>query len=369
MANKRKALILFGGQSGEHEVSIVSATQVKQALDPARYDLALIGITKAGVWVHFPADRPLTTLDDPSQDFPIAQLPAGSTGQTDLDSAGGDRDGLRLTADVVLPILHGPHGEDGTVQGLLELTGLPYVGCGVLASAVAMDKVTAKILFAAAGIPVVAGEFVTSAELSGSGRVATLERLEQALSYPMFVKPSNLGSSVGVSKAADRLALERALDVAARYDRRILVETAVEAAREIEVAVLGNEAVRVSVPGEIIPDREFYDYDSKYADSSTSQAVIPADLSPTLIQLIQCLAERAYRAIDGAGMARVDFLLNGKTGELFINEINTIPGFTPISMYPKLWEASGVSYRELLDRLIELAIERATVKRSMQKSR
>lgn len=360
--SKRRVLLLFGGQSGEHEVSVVSATHVQRALDPARYDVTAVGIAKDGAWVNLPSGAPLMSLDDPTQAFQPARI---GTGSGALSVSGSDQQPV----DVVLPILHGPKGEDGTVQGLLELTGIPYVGCGVLASAVAMDKITAKRVFRDAGIPVVPGELVLSSRLGTDERVAVLDRLEEAFMYPMFVKPSNLGSSVGVSKAVNREQLAAALEMAAGYDRRILVEPAVAHAREIEVAILGNDSVRVSVPGEIIPDREFYDYESKYADSSTSEPIIPARLPDQILATICEYAELAFRSIDGAGMARVDFLVNGETNEIFLNEINTIPGFTPISMYAKLWEASGMSYGQLLDELIRLAIERATDKQHLKTSR
>lgn len=358
---KRRVLLLFGGQSGEHEVSIVSATHVQRALDPAKYAIETVGITKEGSWVTIPTGEPLVSLDDPTRTFSPALLGDGS-GELQLSTAD------RAPIDVVLPILHGPKGEDGTVQGLLELTGLPYVGCGVLASAVAMDKVTTKHVLHDSGLPVVPGTLVLASEFEADPS-GIIERIESHSAYPLFVKPVNLGSSVGVSKAHHRTELERALALARRYDRRLLVEPAVLQAREIEVAVMGNDEVRVSVPGEIVPDREFYDYDSKYADSSTSEPIIPADLPPELLATIRAYAERAFRAIDGAGMARVDFLVNGETLELFVNEINTIPGFTPISMYAKLWEASGVSYAELLDELIRLALDRAVTKRRLQTHR
>jgi len=360
--NKRRVVILFGGRSGEHEVSIVSASQVRQALDPETNDVALIGITKTGEWVQFPTNEPLQSLDDSSKQFRQALIGPSQTGDQQLSMEANS------PIDIVIPVLHGPYGEDGTVQGLLELAGLPYVGCGVLASATAMDKAVSKRLLHDVGIPVVAGQLVLATQLTDE-REAVLDRLERTLQYPMFVKPANLGSSVGVTKAADREGLTTSLAVAAGYDRRILVESAVPNAREIEVAVLGNDDVRVSVPGEIIPDREFYDYESKYGDESGSQAVIPADLAPEMIEKIQDYAERAFRAIDGAGLARVDFLLNSQTGELFVNEINTFPGFTPISMYPKLWEASGISYGELLNELIRLGQERSRQKQLLKTSR
>lgn len=355
MTNKLRVLLLFGGQSGEHEVSIVSATHVKKALDLNKYDIQAVGITKRGEWFKFPETLPLTALDDPSNQFKPALLMAGPS-----DKKYALKESLG-PIDVVIPILHGPMGEDGTVQGFLELTGLPYVGCGVLASAVAMDKVTTKRILRDVGIKVVNDQLILSAQLILE-REPTLERIEHKLAYPMFVKPSNLGSSVGVSKANNRTELAIALNEAAKYDRRILVEEAVPNTREIEVAVLGNYNIQVSIPGEVVPDREFYDYDSKYSSESKSELKIPAQLSSTQMTEIQTMAEKAFRAIDGAGMSRVDFLINEETGEIFLNEINTIPGFTPISMYPKLWEASGISYSQLLDKLIELALERSKEK-------
>lgn len=268
--------------------------------------------------------------------------------------------------DVVFPVLHGPYGEDGTVQGLLELAGLPYVGAQVTASAVAMDKVIFKDIMRAHGIPVVE-HVVVKRRAWGSQPEDLLDRIEQQFSYPVFTKPANLGSSVGVAKCRDRSELRAGLDDAARYDRKILVEPAVPAAREIEVSVLGNDDPMASIAGEIIPSREFYSYEAKYLDEGddASQLLIPAPLSVAMMQRVQDLAVRAYRAIDCAGMARVDFLLSadepagaGGRDQLYVNEMNTIPGFTKISMYPKLWEASGVPYPELIDRLIELALER-----------
>ena len=360
-AKKLRVLIVFGGQSGEHEVSIVSATHVKKALSLEKYDVEVVGITKDGCWVNFPADKDLSELDDASQQFSPVQLPSGPSTVDDQSNVFG-------SVDVVLPILHGPHGEDGTVQGLLELICVPYVGCGVLASAAAMDKVIAKQLFRAVGVPVVPGHLILASNLK-IDRNAAMEILEEKFSFPMFVKPVNLGSSVGISKAHNHDELEHALETAAQYDRRILVEPAVANARELEVAVLGNDDPKVSVVGEIVPDREFYDYESKYSNDSTSEPVIPAHLSEVQSEEIRSLAEKAYRVIDGAGLARVDFLMNGETGEFFVNEVNTLPGFTPISMYPKLWESSGISYAELLDQLILLAIERAEVKRVLRTSK
>jgi D-alanine-D-alanine ligase len=258
--------------------------------------------------------------------------------------------------DVVFPVLHGPHGEDGTVQGLLELAGLPYVGCGVLASSLAMDKIACKQLLSSQGIPVV--PFV--AVLRSAWQAApnnVISQVEEALGYPVFVKPANLGSSIGVSKASDRADLIRATDQAARYDRRILVEHAVDKPREIECAVLGNDKPIASMPGEIVPSNDFYDYAAKYIDGKSALR-IPAPIAPAVADQVRKLAVQAFKAIDGAGLARVDFLLSDTTGELYLNELNTLPGFTTISMYPKLWEATGIAYDELVERLIELARER-----------
>jgi D-alanine-D-alanine ligase len=257
--------------------------------------------------------------------------------------------------DVIFPVLHGPYGEDGTVQGLLELTGLPYVGAGVTASAVGMDKAIAKDIFHTHGLPVLAYQIILrKAWEADPGEVIT--QCEASLRYPMFTKPVNLGSSVGISKAHNRDELAAGLDEAARYDRKLLVEQGIEA-REIEVSVLGNDEPIASVPGEIIPSREFYSYAAKYIDE-TSDLLIPAPISEEQAQRVRVLAVEAYKAIDCAGMARVDFLMDKGTGEIWLNEVNTIPGFTPISMYPKLWEATGISYAELIDRLIQLALER-----------
>jgi D-alanine-D-alanine ligase len=258
--------------------------------------------------------------------------------------------------DVIFPVLHGPYGEDGTVQGLLEMANLPYVGCGVLASACAMDKVVAKQLFAGAGLPQVKHALVLRNEWRSEPDTA-VEAVEAALSYPLFVKPANLGSSVGVSKARDRAQLVEAITFAATFDRKVLVEAAVPNAREIEVSVLGNLKPLASVPGEIVPGNEFYDYDAKYIDDN-SQLLIPARLDPGTVCLVQDYAIRAFEAVDGEGLARVDFLLDGHSGAVYLNELNTMPGFTRISMYPKLWEASGIGYPELVDRLVQLAIAR-----------
>jgi D-alanine-D-alanine ligase len=258
--------------------------------------------------------------------------------------------------DIIFPVLHGPYGEDGTVQGLLELANLPYVGCGVLASACAMDKVVAKKLFAMAGLPQ-AGYEVVARQRWRAEPDRALDQVEAALGYPVFVKPANLGSSVGISKARSRVELAAALEEAARYDRKLLVEEAVANTREIEVSVLGNETPVASVPGEIVPGNEFYDYNAKYVDDS-STLLIPAALDEATVRLVQGYAIAAFRALDCEGLARVDFLMDGKSGAVFVNEVNTMPGFTRISMYPKLWEASGIAYPELVDRLVRLGLAR-----------
>jgi D-alanine-D-alanine ligase len=374
--------VLYGGRSGEHEVSLASAAAVFANLDRARYEPIAIRIEKDGKWAI--AERPPTTMsagevieqarldsNRPSRANREVHLVAHPSENTILsidrsrDSEGGALvTGLNL--DVIFPVLHGPYGEDGTIQGLLELANVPYVGAGVLASSVGMDKGMMKVVFAASGLPVCPYAVVRRRDWI-ENRSETLARLEAELGYPVFVKPANLGSSVGISKAKERTSLAEAMDLAASFDRRIVVEAAVPEAREIECAVLGNDDPEASVPGEVIPSREFYDYEAKYLDEG-SQTVIPADLPPALVEKVRRLSIEAFRAIDGAGMARVDFLLSRRDGSLFVNEVNTIPGFTTISMYSKMWEASGLAYADLLDRLIALAIERHTAKQQLRTS-
>lgn len=355
-------MVMFGGRSGEHEVSLASARSVMSVLDPARYEILPVGITREGAWIvgpdvlaalqheDFTDTRPVSLLPDPTRRGLWEILPLDAT---------ATRLQLLSRVDVVFPVLHGTFGEDGTVQGLLELADVPYVGCGALASAVAMDKILFKDVCRAHGLPLVPYVGVNRRRWEREPQ-AVIAEIEAALTYPMFSKPANLGSSVGISKCRDRAALVAGLHEAARYDRRILVEQAVPAAREIEVSVLGNDAPSASVPGEIIPSREFYDYAAKYLDEGehASQLLIPAPISETLAAEARELALRAFRAIDGAGMARADFLLDGERGRLYLNELNTIPGFTKISMYPKLWEATGIPYPRLVSWLIDLALER-----------
>ncbi len=363
MSERLKVAVLFGGRSGEHEVSLASARSVMGALDPEHFEVLPVGITREGAWL-VGAD-PLAALE--SEEFdgtkPVAILPDPTRKGLNALQRREENEGVQLAllsrVDVVFPVLHGTFGEDGTVQGLLELANVPYVGAGVLASAVAMDKVLFKQVCSAAGLPIPDYAFCTRRRWEREPEVV-LDEIERRLDYPVFTKPANLGSSVGITKCHDREELRQGLDEAARYDRRLLIEAAVPHAREIEVSVLGNEAPMASVPGEIIPSREFYDYVAKYLDDGqeASELLIPAPLDGEATERIREMAVRAYQVIDGAGMARVDFLVNGETDEVLLNEINTIPGFTKISMYPKLWAASGVPYRRLLSWLVDLALER-----------
>lgn len=341
--------VLFGGRSGEHEVSLASAASVIRGLDPDKYEAVPIGISKDGHWLIgqgaakmlpevIKGGRRVMLTADPTE---AALMP--------LDRGAGAQ---RL--DVIFPVLHGTFGEDGTIQGMLDLAGLPYVGAGVLGSAIGMDKDVAKRLCQAAGIPVVPWVAVNRWHWE-KDPPAVKSDIEEKFSYPVFVKPATLGSSVGMTKVHDAEELGPALDLACEFGMKILVEKAMTA-REIEVSVLGNHDPKASVPGEIIPHREFYDYTAKYLEDGT-RLLIPAELKPAQIQKIQSLAVEAFRVLELAGMARVDFFLEKKGNKLFLNEVNTIPGFTSISMYPKLWEASGISFRELIDKLIELAFE------------
>jgi D-alanine-D-alanine ligase len=358
MAEKLRVAVIFGGQSGEHEVSLVSAQGIMKAMDKERYEIIPIGITKAGRWLTSGEPMKLLQSGGPGVSAQVAEAEPETrelVPRSRRDLVPGTRETGFPQVDVVFPVLHGPYGEDGTVQGLLELADIPYVGAGVLGSALGMDKIAMKAVFRSHGLPVVEHVAFKRKDWEQDPE-AVMELIEKELGYPCFVKPANLGSSVGISKVHQRGELAPALALAARYDRRMLAERAVNA-REIEVSVLGNDEPIASLPGEIIPCREFYDYIAKYVDDR-SELIIPADLPPELTRRIQELAVAAFLAVDCAGMARVDFFLDKDTGELYVGELNTIPGFTPISMYPKLWEASGISYSELIDRLIELALER-----------
>ncbi len=361
MKRRIRVGVVFGGRSGEHEVSLASARSVMDAIDKKKYEVVPIGITKEGRWLA--SGDPMKALEsgDLSASGPAALLGDPSrSGLMRLEETKGSVEAARMgELDVVFPVLHGPYGEDGTVQGLLELAGVPYVGAGVVGSAVGMDKGIFKDVMLAHSLPVCDYVLVNRRDWEADPD-GVIERIEAELDYPMFTKPANLGSSVGISKCHDREGLVEGMADAARYDRRLIVEVAVAEAREIELSVLGNEDPIVSLPGEIVPSREFYSYESKYVDSGdqASGLLIPAPISAELTETVRRMAAQAYKAIDCAGMARADFLLSGKSGELYVNELNTIPGFTSISMYPKLWAATGISYPELIDRLIDLAIER-----------
>jgi len=359
-----RLLLLFGGQSAEHDVSRVSAVAVARALDPNRYDVVPVAITREGRWLL--ADRARAALE--TGQFPSAfevdgapvrladRRPGLGSSVVRLESGGNALGAV----DVAFPLLHGPYGEDGTVQGLLELAGLPYVGSGVLGSAVGMDKVMMKRAFTACGLAT--PRYVALREDSGGSPAAPgitkadLDRCEAQLGYPCFVKPANLGSSVGVSKATDRAGLEEAVEVALRFDEWILVEEGI-AGREIEVAVLGDRPPEASLPGEIVPGADFYTYEDKYVDGA-AELRAPTDLDPDRSAEVRRLAVEAFNACRCEAMARVDFFLEDPGRGFLANEVNTIPGFTPISMYPRLWEATGVPYPELLDRLVALALER-----------
>ena len=370
-SGKIKVGVIFGGRSGEHEVSLMSAQSVMGALDREKYEVVPVGITRHGRWLTGDVVAALTEGKTDVQ--PAALLPDPQvSGLMELQEDEAQRGGLTAVTqlDVLIPVLHGTYGEDGTVQGLLELADLPYVGAGVVGSAVGMDKAIFKHVMVANGLPVLPWKLVTRQEWQVGG-TAVLDDLETALTYPMFTKPANLGSSVGISKCKNRAELEAGLNEAAQYDRRIVVEQGINV-RELEVAVLGNENPAASVVGEIRPRRDFYDYTAKYLaapDSDEySELLIPAELDGETAVTVQNLALRAYKAIDCAGMGRVDLLLDTDTGALYLNEINTIPGFTRISMYPKLWEASGLPYPQLLDKLIALALERHAEKANTRTS-
>jgi D-alanine-D-alanine ligase len=346
-----RVMVVFGGRSGEHEVSLASARAIMEALE-GRHEVVPVGITRSGRWIS--SGEPMHELETRGEeitrapDAPISAPPARTEEKLPAAAMG--------SVDVVFPVLHGPYGEDGTIQGMLELAGIPYVGSGVLASAVGMDKLTMKKIFAHHGLPQVEWLGLTRKEWE-EDREAWIRHIETSLGYPCFVKPANLGSSVGINRARGAGELRAALDAAAALDRRLIAEAGVDA-REIEVSVLGNEEAEVSVPGEIVVKKnEFYDYEAKYSEGGM-ELLVPADISEEMTAEIHRVARAAYEAIDAAGMARVDFFLERETGRLLINEINTIPGFTPTSVYSRLWAASGLPYEELLDRLLQLALER-----------
>jgi len=396
--SKLRVGVLFGGRSGEHEVSLLSAASVIEAIDKSKYEVVPIGITKQGHWVTSgPAEQLLRgkasgkhlRAGDPAATAPAAVLAKGEgiivppeprsedePSLAALEPAGASHASTHSAAhliavDVIFPVLHGTFGEDGTIQGLLELADLAYVGAGVLGSACGMDKDVMKRLFAAARLPIVKHVTILRGDWERDPKAAR-RLIEKKLRYPVFVKPANLGSSVGISKVHQGRELAAAMDAAAAYDRKIVVEQGVGGAkgkaREVECSVLGNDQPRASVAGEIVPATEFYDYNAKYLDEG-SKLVIPAKLSAAQQKKVQQLAVAAFQAVDCAGLARVDFLMEPKTAKLYVNEINTMPGFTSISMYPKLWAATGIAYPELIDRLIQLGLERHAEKKKNQYSR
>jgi D-alanine-D-alanine ligase len=358
---RRRVAVLFGGRSAEHEVSCISARFVIDALDPERTEVVPIGIGRDGRWHRLSGPPAL-----PGETGRMPEVTDGSGTAVELAAEAGSQelvaaDGSREPIDVVFPVLHGPFGEDGTVQGLLELAGVPYVGAGVLGSAIGMDKDVQKRLFMQAGLPV--GPFETIFEKEWEDDPESAEASAEALGYPLFTKPATLGSSVGISRVSAPAELAASLEEAFRYARHALVEKAAEGAREIECAVLGNDEPVASVAGEIVPEgHEFYDYEAKYLDEHGAQLLVPADLKPEVLEEVQRLAVAAFRTVRCAGMARVDFFLLGED-ELWLNEVNTIPGFTSISMFPRLWEASGLPYGELVQRLLDLAFERNEAER------
>ncbi len=355
MGNRIRLGIIYGGKSSEHEVSLRTALSVMKAVNPDKYEITPVYIQLDGNWVKGePVDGQLEGVE------PLrlqARDAAKVEAETSLAAVKKADPVLSIgrDVDVIFPVIHGPNGEDGTIQGLLELANLPYVGAGVMASAVGMDKLMMKTVFAQAGLP--QGKYIgVLRSRIEAERDAVVEQIEQQLGYPCFVKPANMGSSIGISKAKNRDELIAALELAITFDRRIVVEEFIQG-RELEIGVLGNEQLQTSVVGEIIPAKEFYDYQAKYKGADT-ELQIPAKVSDQIAQRIAAMAKQAYQAIDGSGLSRVDFFYNDETDQLYINEINTMPGFTPFSMYPMLFEASGVSYSDLIDRLIELAIER-----------
>jgi D-alanine-D-alanine ligase len=395
MKNKINLGILFGGRSCEHEVSVTSATSILKAIDRQKYNVHLIGIDKSGHWqlgkdidsithdgavaelghgqsngLPDPAARPISTPLSTPVSTPVSMglhnngnLTHGTTNDTVPES----NSPLSLPSlDVIFPVLHGTFGEDGTLQGVLEMAGVPYVGCGVAASALAMDKALAKMVFESAGIPQAPYLVATAFQWNNSNQ-EILDNIEQSLGYAVFVKPANLGSSVGVGKAKNRKDLLAAINHALEFDNKIVIEQSMENCHEIECAVLGNQNPEPSILGEIIPGDEFYSYETKYIDDK-SQLVIPAPIDEETTTSVQQMAVEAFRAVDGSGLSRVDFFVHKETMEITLNEVNTLPGFTPISMYPQLWAASGLAYPDLIDRLIELAIEQHQSKQSLRRS-
>lgn len=345
--------IIFGGQSGEHEVSLMSATSVINAVDKNKYEITMIGITKEGKWLLY--DGP-TDLIQKGEWKNYAELKLLSDPEKYELTVLGSTKSLKDRVDVIFPVLHGPMGEDGTIQGLFEMIGIPYVGCKVLGSSMAMDKIASKQIFQSEGLPICKYVHFNKEEI-GDNVEGVCTVVEEAFPYPVFVKPANMGSSVGISKAKDREGLKEALKEAAKYDRRIVVEEGVDC-REIETGVIGNNVSFAAAVGEIIPSKEFYDYEAKYFDGGKSRMVVPAEIPREVADEIRLLALKAYKALDCQGCSRVDFFLERGTNKIYLNELNTLPGFTNFSMFPALWKEAGLPYSELIDRMIGYALEK-----------
>ncbi|MCI9476307.1 MAG: D-alanine--D-alanine ligase [Emergencia sp.] len=339
--------VIFGGRSGEHEVSLLSAASVIEAIDRNKYQVVMIGITREGQWKLYLGE--------------LSEIPSGAWEETAEDITVSQ---LKDLADFIFPVLHGPYGEDGTIQGLFEMLDMPYAGCGVLASALCMDKVSAKKIFEEAGLPTSGYKLVYSEDLA-EHMEEIIADIEAELPYVMFVKPSNMGSSVGISKVRNADELRQALLLAAKYDRRIIIEEGIDC-REVETGVIGNHKPQVAAVGEIVAKLDFYDYTAKYTDDSGTEISIPAQLPKLTYEKIRTLAKEAYRACDCSGFSRIDFFVDKKTGEVYINEINTIPGFTKYSMFPKMWEEMGVGFTELIERIVEFGYERYYAKNNRQ---
>lgn len=354
--------IIFGGRSGEHEISLLSAASVIRAVDKSKYEVITIGITKKGKWLLF--NGSIDDIEDGSWESEAEKALAAEPERYTLTLMGTDAGSLRSRIDFALPVLHGPFGEDGTIQGLFEMIDIPYAGSGVTGSALAMDKILAKTVFAQAGLPQGAYTCTTAEELE-KDETTVISKIENALAYPVFVKPANMGSSVGITKAKDRETLSEALTIAASIDRRILIEQGIDC-RELETGILGNFYAEASGVGEIIPSAEFYNYLAKYFDGGQSKICIPADITQKAADEIRAVALKAYRLLDCAGFARADFFMEKMTGKIYINEINTIPGFTRFSMFSSLWAHEGIPYPELIERIVTLGYERYHAKNHRQ---
>lgn len=358
---KMNVMVIFGGRSGEHEISLISATSILRAMDKNKYNIIMIGITREGLWKQYEGSldeiengnwEKIADRDEKERGFKnhMCLLPVGrGSGIVTLSN------GKTEKIDVIFPVLHGPFGEDGTIQGLFEMMNIPYVGAGVLASSVAMDKAIAKKLLQAEGIPQAEYDVIIFKQYK-ENETKVINRIEDIFEYPVFVKPANMGSSVGITKAHNREEFKKAMDMAGKYDRKIVIEEAIKG-REIECAILGNDNPMASLPAEIIPSAEFYDYHDKYI-AGTTQFVIPADLPEDIIKKVRDMAIKVYELLDCTGLSRVDFFVEETTNRVLVNEINTMPGFTEISMYPKMMQTIGIKYEDLIDRLITLAIER-----------